>query len=67
MSNSEFKGKKFDIRQWVLMAPPKAYIFSHFYLKLCSKDYEKSFKNDPHMHISNYSKNKDIFKKSNKK
>ena len=29
--------KKFDIRQWVLIKPPYSYIFSSFYIRICSK------------------------------
>lgn len=60
LRRSPILNRKFDIRQWVLMTPTCSYIFSHFYVKLCSKEYDLASR-DHQIHLSNYSINKDAF------
>jgi hypothetical protein len=57
-------GRKFDLRQWVLLFPPKAYIFSQFYIRFCSRNYERHKIEDPTAHLSNLSINRSNFKNS---
>ena len=59
--NSCIIGKKFDIRQWVLITSKQSYIFSHFYIKVCSKEYDLSIIEDHQAHLSNYTINKEKF------
>ena len=50
--------KKFDLRQWVLVAswdPLDVYVFDTAYLRLCSSDYSLSDLQDAYKHLSNYS------------
>ena len=61
LEGSNILGKKFDIRQWVLMTPSQCYIFSHFYAKICSKNYDIHSANDPQIHLANYTLNKTVF------
>ena len=52
------KGKKFDIRQWVLVTswePLDVYVFDSAYIRLCSNDYTLSDLSDVYKHLSNYS------------
>jgi tubulin monoglycylase TTLL3/8 len=51
------KGKKFDIRQWVLVMswePLDIYVFSGAYLKICGNEYNLKNLSDPFSHLSNY-------------
>ena len=43
------------------MTQSQSYIFSHFYVKICSKNYDINFSNDHHMHLANYTVNRDNF------
>lgn len=56
--------KKFDIRQWVLIIPPNSYIFSSFYIRICSKEYDFDSLGDPCSHLSNFTINKDHYEKT---
>lgn len=58
-------GRKFDIRQWVLLRsvnPLEVYMFSHCYVRLCSQTYSLNGLNDLRSHLTNYSFNKGSFK-----
>ncbi len=52
------EGRKFDIRQWVLvtsMSPLVVYMFSSCYLKICGSEFTLDNIKDKYRHISNYS------------
>lgn len=56
-----FGGRKFDIRQWVLVtsvAPLKVYLFSECYLRLCNDVYNLGDLENRQSHISNWQVNK---------
>eukprot|EP00929_Paragymnodinium_shiwhaense_P074709 TRINITY_DN3823_c0_g1_i1.p1 TRINITY_DN3823_c0_g1~~TRINITY_DN3823_c0_g1_i1.p1 ORF type:complete len:907 (-),score=215.11 TRINITY_DN3823_c0_g1_i1:76-2796(-) len=56
-----FSGRKFDIRQWVLVrsvAPLKVFVFSECYLRLCNSMYDVGDLKDRQRHISNWQVNK---------
>lgn len=66
-TSRKFRGHKFDIRWWVLLRsvkPLKAYLFSSFYGRLCSKPYSMEDFGDSSVHLSNYSVNKANFRSS---
>ena len=63
-NNLEFIGKKFDIRQWILLVPPRAFIFSQFYLRICSENYEYNLPSNLQANLANYSINKANFQSS---
>ncbi|KAG7399108.1 hypothetical protein PHYBOEH_009686 [Phytophthora boehmeriae] len=52
-------GRKFDIRQWVLLTDPRpeptAYWFYRSYLRFCSRPFELTRLQDRFTHLSNYS------------
>jgi len=52
------KGRKFDIRQWVLVTawePLEAFVFSSAYLKLCGSQFSLQDIQDNMKHLSNFS------------
>jgi len=54
-------GRKFDIRQWVLVrsvAPLRVFLFSEAYLRLCNGMYDLGDLRDRERHISNWQVNK---------
>ncbi|CAE8638633.1 unnamed protein product, partial [Polarella glacialis] len=56
-----FSGRKFDIRQWVLVKsfqPLKAYMYSECYLRLCNNPFDLGNLSDRQSHISNWEINK---------
>merc|ERR1712070_157580 len=56
-----FKGRKFDIRQWVLVrsvAPLRVFLFSECYLRLCNELYDLSDLHNRERHISNWQVNR---------
>lgn len=56
-----FSGRKFDLRQWVLVRsfrPLKVYMFSSCYLRLCNEPYDLGDLDNRQRHISNWSVNK---------
>ena len=56
-----FSGRKFDIRQWVLVRsvrPLKVFMFSECYLRLCNGMYDLGDLRDRERHISNWQVNK---------
>jgi len=56
-----FGGRKFDIRQWVLVrsvSPLKVFIFSDCYLRLCNEMYDIGDLRTRERHISNWQVNK---------
>lgn len=57
-----FNGRKFDIRQWVLvraLAPkPRVFVFSEPYLRLCNDMYDLGDLQNRQRHVSNWSVNK---------
>ncbi|CAJ1407117.1 unnamed protein product [Effrenium voratum] len=56
-----FSGRKFDIRQWVLVRsvrPLKVFLFSECYLRLCNGMYDLGDLQDRERHISNWQVNK---------
>ncbi|CAJ1436580.1 unnamed protein product [Effrenium voratum] len=56
-----FSGRKFDLRQWVLVRsfqPLKVYMFSSCYLRLCNEPYDLGDLANRQRHISNWSVNK---------
>jgi hypothetical protein len=56
-----FGGRKFDIRQWVLVtsvAPLKVFLFSECYLRLCNDTYDLRDLENRQRHISNWQVNK---------
>lgn len=56
-----FSGRKFDIRQWVLVrsvTPLKVFIFSECYLRLCNNMYDLGDLRDRERHISNWQVNR---------
>eukprot|EP00931_Biecheleriopsis_adriatica_P048095 TRINITY_DN2777_c0_g1_i2.p1 TRINITY_DN2777_c0_g1~~TRINITY_DN2777_c0_g1_i2.p1 ORF type:complete len:1128 (+),score=264.36 TRINITY_DN2777_c0_g1_i2:54-3437(+) len=56
-----FSGRKFDIRQWVLVKsvyPLKVFLFSECYLRLCNGMYDLGDLRDRERHISNWQVNK---------
>ncbi|CAE7025796.1 TTLL3E [Symbiodinium natans] len=56
-----FSGRKFDIRQWVLVRsfqPLQVYMFSSCYLRLCNEPYDLGDLANRQRHISNWSVNK---------
>lgn len=57
-------GKKFDIRQWVLVKsfnPLTVYYFSSCYLRICGLDFDLNDINSVFRHFTNYSLNKKFF------
>ena len=51
-------GKKFDVRQWVLVTswdPLEIYVFETAYLKFCSKSFDLNDLSDNLRHLANYS------------
>ena len=57
-------GKKFDIRQWVLVKsfnPLTVYYFSSCYLRICGLDFDLNDMNSAFRHFTNYSLNKKFF------
>ncbi len=58
-------GKKFDIRQWVLVTsfnPLKIYLFSSSYMRICSGNFDLNDIKDNFKHLTNFSLNKTNFK-----
>jgi len=56
-----FSGRKFDIRQWVLVrsvSPLRVFLFSECYLRLCNGMYDLGDLRDRERHISNWQVNK---------
>ncbi|CAK9055832.1 unnamed protein product [Durusdinium trenchii] len=56
-----FSGRKFDIRQWVLVRsvePLKVFLFSECYLRLCNGMYDLGDLRDRERHISSWQVNK---------
>ncbi|OLP97394.1 Tubulin glycylase 3E [Symbiodinium microadriaticum] len=56
-----FSGRKFDLRQWVLVRsfqPLEVYMFSSCYLRLCNEPYDLGDLANRQRHISNWSVNK---------
>ncbi|EPT31437.1 Tubulin-tyrosine ligase family protein [Toxoplasma gondii ME49] len=56
-----FSGRKFDMRQWVLIrsfAPLKVYAFTDLYLRLCSEPYDLRDLHNRFRHISNWNLNR---------
>ncbi|CAE7388594.1 TTLL3E, partial [Symbiodinium pilosum] len=56
-----FSGRKFDLRQWVLVRsfqPLQVYMFSSCYLRLCNEPYDLGDLANRQRHISNWSVNK---------
>eukprot|EP00930_Biecheleria_cincta_P033051 TRINITY_DN2289_c0_g2_i1.p1 TRINITY_DN2289_c0_g2~~TRINITY_DN2289_c0_g2_i1.p1 ORF type:complete len:1642 (-),score=322.61 TRINITY_DN2289_c0_g2_i1:205-5130(-) len=56
-----FSGRKFDVRQWVLVksvSPLKIFLFSECYLRLCNGMYDLGDLKDRERHISNWQVNK---------
>lgn len=56
-----FSGRKFDIRQWVLVRsfqPLKAFMFSSCYLRLCNEPYDLGDLANRQRHISNWAINR---------
>lgn len=56
-----FSGRKFDIRQWVLVrsvAPLRIFLFSECYLRLCNDMYDLGDLRNRERHISNWQVNK---------
>jgi hypothetical protein len=53
------KGRKFDIRQWVLITQlepkPKAFWFDQSYLRFCTRKFDLTRLEDRFTHLSNYS------------
>jgi tubulin monoglycylase TTLL3/8 len=52
------EGRKFDIRQWVLVSslePLVIYMFSESYLKICGSEFNLKDFSDGFRHISNFS------------
>lgn len=61
----ELSGRKFDLRQWVLVKsidPLEVYMFSECYLRVCYDPYDLSNINNLSSHLTNYSLNKSKFK-----
>lgn len=59
-------GRKFDIRQWVLVKsffPLQAYIYRHCYARLSSVKYSNTEHDNHQKHLTNYTANKDSFLK----
>ena len=59
-----YKGKKFDLRQWVLVKsfnPLRVYFFSHCYMRMCSQTYDLNDCKNLFKHLTNYSLNKHNF------
>eukprot|EP00929_Paragymnodinium_shiwhaense_P057357 TRINITY_DN28705_c0_g2_i1.p1 TRINITY_DN28705_c0_g2~~TRINITY_DN28705_c0_g2_i1.p1 ORF type:complete len:637 (+),score=115.52 TRINITY_DN28705_c0_g2_i1:68-1912(+) len=51
------RGRKFDLRQWVLVTsvqPLQAYIFSEPYLRMCGREYDDADLGDVSRHLSNW-------------
>ena len=64
-SNKPEKKYKFDLRVWVLVksfTPLKAYFFSDFYCRICSKPYNLNDLSKLEGHLTNFSVNKKFFK-----
>lgn len=60
------QGKKFDIRQWVLVTsfnPVTIYMFNSCYLRVCSGTYDINAIAERRAHLTNYSINKEAFSK----
>ena len=60
------EGKKFDIRQWVLvrrLSPLEIYKFDKCYIRLCSEAYNPNQFSNLKEHLTNYSQNKLFFEK----
>merc|ERR1719390_430880 len=56
-----FSGRKFDIRQWVLVrsvTPLRVFLFSECYLRLCNEMYDPGDLRNRERHISNWQVNK---------
>merc|ERR1719456_689116 len=56
-----FGGRKFDIRQWVLVRsvmPVRIFLFSECYLRLCNEVYDLGDLRNRERHISNWQVNK---------
>merc|ERR1719453_1935321 len=56
-----FSGRKFDIRQWVLVRsfdPLEAYMYSDCYLRLCNEPFDLGDLANRQRHISNWTVNK---------
>ena len=56
-----FDGKKFDLRQWVLVKsikPLKIYYFSSSYVRICSQKYNLGNLKNLQAHLTNFSINK---------
>jgi len=56
-----FSGRKFDIRQWVLVrsvSPLRVFLFSECYLRLCNEMYDLGDLRNRERHISNWQINK---------
>ena len=64
---SNLNGKKFDIRQWVLvtsMNPLTVYMFSDCYLRVCSSDFNLEDIKNNYRHLTNFSINKEKYGKN---
>lgn len=58
---NEINGKKFDLRQWVLVTsvnPLTVYMFSSCYLRICSTDFDLQDLKNNYRHLTNFSVNK---------
>merc|ERR1712139_93090 len=56
-----FNGRKFDIRQWVLVrsvSPLRVFLFSECYLRLCNEMYDLGDLRNRERHISNWQINR---------
>lgn len=67
--NSPFKGRKFDLRIWVLLvgSDPEVHYHSKFYGRTCYDLYSldsSNIKNES-IHLTNYSQNKKVYQKNN--
>jgi len=54
--------RKFDVRQWVFVNsfdPLEVFIYKKAYLRICGADFDLSHYDDPLLHLSNYSIQKD--------
>ena len=61
-----FSGRKFDIRQWVLVksvAPLRVFLFSECYLRLCNSMYDLGDLKDRERHVSNWQVNETLIPK----
>lgn len=58
LNNRQWKNRKFDFRQWVLVMswePLDVYVFDACYLKICGSEFDLKAHDDILKHLSNYS------------